>query len=53
MPGGRTRHYTSKSLAVLQKLFAGETKHDIPLTTIKHMRTEAGDPLREESERHL
>ncbi|KAJ7730944.1 Ion transport protein-domain-containing protein, partial [Mycena olivaceomarginata] len=37
-PGGRTRHYSRKSLAVLQKLFAGE-KHNIPLTTINHVRT--------------
>ncbi|KAJ7085572.1 Ion transport protein-domain-containing protein [Mycena epipterygia] len=45
---GRTRGPLFK-----EKLFAGDTKHDIPLTTIKHVRTEAGDPEEEETERHL
>ncbi|KAJ7435576.1 Ion transport protein-domain-containing protein [Mycena galericulata] len=51
------RHYSSKSLTALQKLFAGETKNDIPLVTLKHARSETlgstGDPQDEETERHL
>ncbi|KAJ7831421.1 Ion transport protein-domain-containing protein [Mycena olivaceomarginata] len=45
-PGGRTRHYSRKSLAVLQKLFAGE-KHNIPLTTINHRHTQKADFVRD------
>ncbi|KAF9078268.1 Ion transport protein-domain-containing protein [Rhodocollybia butyracea] len=48
-------HYTNKSLSALQKLFGGEEKlDDVPLTTLKHNRSETlgvlGD---EETERHL
>ncbi|KAJ7479857.1 Ion transport protein-domain-containing protein [Mycena latifolia] len=53
---GTGRHYSSKSLTALQKLFAGETKIDIPLTTLRHGRNETlggGDPHDEETERHL
>ncbi|KAF7334437.1 hypothetical protein MVEN_02273100 [Mycena venus] len=57
---GRTgkTHFTSRSLTTLQKLFAGETKNDIPLTTLRHVRTDtlgasSGDPQDEETERHL
>ncbi|KAJ7199602.1 Ion transport protein-domain-containing protein [Mycena pura] len=58
---GRTgpRHYSSKSLTALQKLFAGDTKNDIPLTTLRHARSETlgggggGGAQDEETERHL
>ncbi|KAJ7726287.1 Ion transport protein-domain-containing protein [Mycena maculata] len=49
-------HYSTKSLTALQKLFAGEPKGDIPLTTFRHVRGETlggGDPQDEETERHL
>nr|GAT59750.1 predicted protein [Mycena chlorophos] len=50
----RTGHYSSKSLTALQKLFAGDTKNDIPLATLRHVRNEsASDPHDEETERHL
>ncbi|KAJ7479893.1 Ion transport protein-domain-containing protein [Mycena latifolia] len=45
-------HYSSKSPTALQKLFAEETKNDIPLTTLKHGRNETlgeGDPHDEET----
>ncbi|KAL0565893.1 calcium channel protein [Marasmius crinis-equi] len=49
------RHYTNKSLSKLQKLFAGDPKvEDVPLTTIRHARTETlGAHGNEEMERHL
>ncbi|KAJ7487740.1 hypothetical protein B0H11DRAFT_2409132 [Mycena galericulata] len=53
---GTVRHYSTKSLTALQKLFAGEVKGDIPLTTFRHARSETlggGDPQDEETERHL
>ncbi|KAJ7058571.1 Ion transport protein-domain-containing protein [Mycena amicta] len=53
---GRTgpRHYSNKSLTALQKLFAGDTKNDIPLATLRHARSEStSDPHDEETERHL
>ncbi|KAJ7872310.1 Ion transport protein-domain-containing protein [Mycena olivaceomarginata] len=59
---GRTgkTHFSTKSLTALQKLFAGETKNDIPLATLRHTRAEtlggaasSGDPQDEETERHL
>jgi hypothetical protein len=47
-------------LTALQKLFAGETKNDIPLATLsRHARSEtlgggsSVDPQDEETERHL
>ncbi|KAJ6570981.1 Ion transport protein-domain-containing protein [Mycena vulgaris] len=49
-------HYSTKSLTALQKLFAGETKSDIPLETLRHGRGETfrgGDPQADETERHL
>ncbi|KAJ6589250.1 Ion transport protein-domain-containing protein [Mycena capillaripes] len=53
-------HYSSKSLTALQKLFAGESKYDIPMSTLRHARSDtlAGggtthDPQDEETERHL
>ncbi|KAJ7078435.1 Ion transport protein-domain-containing protein [Mycena belliarum] len=51
------RHYPSKSLTALQRLFAGESKNDIPLAPLRHRRNETfgatGDPQDEETERHL
>ncbi|THU96001.1 hypothetical protein K435DRAFT_778779 [Dendrothele bispora CBS 962.96] len=49
------RHYTTKSLSALQKLFAGDEKsYDVPLTTLKHTRNETLGTLGdEETERHL
>ncbi|KAJ7243891.1 Ion transport protein-domain-containing protein [Mycena haematopus] len=50
-------HFSTRSLTALQRLFAGETKNDIPLTTLRHARTDTlgggGDPHDEETERHL
>ncbi|KAJ7019630.1 Ion transport protein-domain-containing protein [Mycena alexandri] len=58
--GGTARHYSSKSLTALQKLFAGEQKNDIPLATLRHVRNDTlggghgpADPQDEETERHL
>ncbi|KAF5341523.1 hypothetical protein D9758_012561 [Tetrapyrgos nigripes] len=49
------RHYTTKSLSALQKLFAGDEKNnDVPLATLKHSRSDTLGALRdEETERHL
>ncbi|KAE9397917.1 hypothetical protein BT96DRAFT_1020456 [Gymnopus androsaceus JB14] len=49
------RHYTTKSLTALQKLFGGDEKaNDVPLTTLKHNRSETLGALGdEETERHL
>ncbi|KAE9383635.1 hypothetical protein BT96DRAFT_1008949 [Gymnopus androsaceus JB14] len=49
------RHYTTKSLTALQKLFGGDEKvTDVPLTTLKHNRSEILGALGdEETERHL
>ncbi|KAF8882238.1 Ion transport protein-domain-containing protein [Infundibulicybe gibba] len=47
------RHYSSKSLTALQRLFAGDLRsNDVPLATLRHARQETigGD---EEIERHL
>ncbi|KAF8146237.1 Ion transport protein-domain-containing protein [Mycena galopus ATCC 62051] len=51
---GKT-HFSKKSLTALQKLFGGEPKNDIPLTTLRHTRNDTlgGDPQDEETERHL
>ncbi|KAK7018498.1 Ion transport protein-domain-containing protein [Favolaschia claudopus] len=63
--GGTARtgksHFTSRSLTALQKLFAGEDKDDIPMSTLRHARTDTlgggsglgGDSQDEETERHL
>ncbi|KAJ7112947.1 Ion transport protein-domain-containing protein [Mycena epipterygia] len=58
-PTGRG-HYSSKSLTALQRLFAGETKGDIPMSTLRHGRSDTlagggggNDPQDEETERHL
>ncbi|KAJ6452267.1 Ion transport protein-domain-containing protein [Mycena sanguinolenta] len=55
--GSKKTHFSTKSLTALQKLFAGEDKNDIPLTTLRHARTDTlgsgGDPQDEETERHL
>jgi voltage-dependent calcium channel len=51
------RHYSSKSLTTLQRLFAGDPKsYDVPLATLRHARTETVPDLNlidEETERHL
>ncbi|KAJ4481205.1 Ion transport protein-domain-containing protein [Lentinula aciculospora] len=49
------RHYTTKSLSALQKLFGGDEKvDDVPLATLKHNRNETLGALGdEETERHL
>jgi hypothetical protein len=51
------RHYPSKSLTALQRLFAGDpTSYDIPLTTLRHARNETNSDanvIDEETERHL
>ncbi|KAF8137825.1 Ion transport protein-domain-containing protein [Mycena galopus ATCC 62051] len=51
---GKT-HFSKKCLTALQKLFGGELKNDIPLTTLRHTRNDTlgGDPQDEETERHL
>ncbi|KAJ3710963.1 hypothetical protein C8R42DRAFT_596461 [Lentinula raphanica] len=55
--GGKSgmRHYTKKSLSALQKLFGGDDKaDDVPLTNLKHNRSESlGALADEETERHL
>uniref|UniRef100_D8Q6Y7 Calcium-channel protein CCH1 n=1 Tax=Schizophyllum commune (strain H4-8 / FGSC 9210) TaxID=578458 RepID=D8Q6Y7_SCHCM len=51
------KHYPSKSLSALQKLFAGDTaSNDVPMSTLKHARSETLAALNEqddEAERHL
>ncbi|KAF7416082.1 calcium channel protein [Pleurotus ostreatus] len=51
------RHYTSKSLSALQRLFAGDVRsNDVPLTTFRHDRAgtlASVDPQDDEIERHL
>jgi voltage-dependent calcium channel len=51
------RHYPSKSLTALQRLFAGDpTSYDIPLTTLRHARNDMSSDaniIDEETERHL
>lgn len=54
---GGTRHYTTKSLSALQRLFAGDTRsNDMPLSTFRHPRGETAtsmDANEDETERHL
>ncbi|KAF5368727.1 hypothetical protein D9757_010428 [Collybiopsis confluens] len=49
------RHYTTKSLSALQKLFGGDEKsNEVPLTALKHSRSETlGALADQETERHL
>ncbi|KAL1701237.1 Ion transport protein-domain-containing protein [Schizophyllum commune] len=51
------KHYPSKSLSALQRLFAGDTaSNDVPMSTLKHARSETLAALNEqddEAERHL
>jgi voltage-dependent calcium channel len=51
------RHYPSKSLTMLQQLFAGESRtNDVPLTTLRQARRDSAtpqDPNDDETERHL
>ncbi|TFK38523.1 high-affinity cell membrane calcium channel [Crucibulum laeve] len=53
----KPRHYPSKSLTALQRLFAGETRtNDIPLASLRHARQDTlghGDHYNEEMEKHL
>ena len=51
------RHYTTKSLNMLQQLFIGDTHaNDMPMTALRNGRRDtmrAQDPNDEEMERHL
>jgi voltage-dependent calcium channel len=51
------RHYPSRSLTILQQLFAGDVRtNDVPLTTIRQARRDSAapqDPTDDETERHL
>ncbi|KII90373.1 hypothetical protein PLICRDRAFT_173801 [Plicaturopsis crispa FD-325 SS-3] len=55
--GRGPRHYSSKSLSLLQRLFVGETKsNDVPLATLRNPRRDSvgpSNPNDEETERHL
>jgi hypothetical protein len=50
-------HYPSRSLTLLQQLFAGDTRtDDVPLTNLRQARRDSAvrqDPNDEETERHL
>ncbi|CAK5278246.1 unnamed protein product [Mycena citricolor] len=49
------RHYRHKSLSALQKLFGGDPRTDIPLSTLRHARNDTLGGIAEddETERHL
>ncbi|GLB42802.1 putative calcium channel [Lyophyllum shimeji] len=48
----KPRHYSSRSLNALQRLFAGEARSDdVPMSTLRHGRAETDHD--EETERHL
>ncbi|KAJ7583970.1 Ion transport protein-domain-containing protein [Mycena floridula] len=48
------RHYHTKSLTMLQRLFAGKAESDdVPMTSLRHVRAETTGEQDEETERHL